>query len=616
MVIADVVAETIASALNALAEQGKLGEGARAVLGGTRNWSVERPKRAEHGHLMSNVALALSKALKMQPRALAELLKEVLVQSKTIESVELAGPGFLNFKLRPVVFQDAVRDVVRTGPGFGRALSASGERIHLEFVSANPVGPMNVASGRNAILGDSIGRVLEAAGHRVTREYYVNDFGNQIRMFAESIVALDAGGEVPAEGYKGEYVRELATYLRKNDPAIFEKGRDELARIAITLMIRGIQGSKGLIGIRETLADLGVFHDVWFGEETLHRSGAVGLALAQLERNGYLQRKDGALFFVAKQAKEEKEDEKQQDKDRVVQKSDGSYTYFASDIAYHADKVARGYDRLITVLGADHHGYVARIENALEALGFSKDRYEAILYQLVFIYKGGELVKSSKRAGNFVTIEEVAEEVDQKMGRKGAGTDAIRFFFLSRSANSQVDFDIELATKRSLDNPVFYVQYGHARLTSVLKKAADIGITADTNASLEGLQHPDELAIALRLSEFPSTIRDAAAAREPHKIVFYAQELAREFQSYFTRLKADPILPQDSVRSQEGWEKSWDLDKTRARLLWVRAIRTVLAEALRLLGVSAPDRMDLPQGEVAQGEDVAEANAEAKEGSA
>jgi arginyl-tRNA synthetase len=316
--------------------------------------------------------------------------------------------------------------------------------------------------------------------------------------------------------------------------------------------------------------------------------------MRQLQDGGYLVEKDGALFFQAPEGAIE-------DKDRVVRKSDGTWAYFASDVAYFADKISRGYDRLIAVLGADHHGYVARVRNALAALGLPQQRFEALLYQLVFITKGGEAVKSSKRAGNFVTIDEVMDEIDEAAHRKGAGADALRFFFLSRTANSNVEFDIDLAKKSTLDNPVFYVQYGYARLRSIQRKAALLGLDTPAperlkSATLAKLVHPDELAMCQKLGDFPGILAEAARAREPHRIVFYVQELARDFQSYFTRLKgeSDPILPPDSVRAEGGWEHAWDLEKTRARLAWIEAIRATYAQALELVGVSAPDRMERP----------------------
>jgi arginyl-tRNA synthetase len=597
MSLAERVRTAITSALDSMIRSGELAAG--AIEGST--WVLERPKRPEHGDLATNVAMALAKRAGQPPRAIAEKLVRALAGSDVVATAEVAGPGFVNLRLHPRAFQDEIHEILRAGGGWGRAAAATGERVDLEFVSANPTGPVTVASGRNAVLGDAVGRLLEARGHRVTREYYINDRGNQVRKFAESVRAVSKGGEAPEDGYKGAYVTELAEWLRGVAPALLEAddvdNLDALGRACVTWMLRGVPGSRTLPGIRPSLADLRVHFDVWFSEESLYRWGAVPAVMRQLEQGGHLLKKDGALFFQAPEGSVE-------DKDRVVQKSDGTWAYFASDVAYFADKISRGYDRLIAVLGADHHGYVARVRNALSALGLPPDRFEALLYQLVFITKGGEAVKSSKRAGNFVTIDEVMDEIDEAAGRKGAGADALRFFFLSRSANSNVEFDIELAKKKSLDNPVFYVQYGYARLCSIQRRARAIGLVTSASdrlatTDLASLVHPDELAIAHKLADFPDVVAEASKSREPHRIVFYVQELARDFQSYFTRLKAanDPILPPDSVRATPGWEGSWDLTKTRARLAWIEAIRTTYAQAFELVGISGPERMDRPAEE-------------------
>jgi arginyl-tRNA synthetase len=426
----------------------------------------------------------------------------------------------------------------------------------------------------------------------VTREYYVNDRGNQVRLLAESVRAAAAGRPPPEDGYRGAYVAELAAWLGQAEPDLLARGDAEaLGRAAVALMLRGVPGSRTLPGIRPSLADLGVVFDSWFSEESLYRWGAVPAVMRELERGGHLLEKDGALFFQAPEGALE-------DKDRVLRKTDGSWTYFASDIAYHVDKLGRGFDRLINVLGADHHGYVARVRNALIALGLPAERLEALLYQLVTITKGGEVVKMGKRMGNFITIDEVMDEIDEAVGRKGAGADALRFFFLSRSANSNVEFDIDLAKKASLDNPVFYVQYGHARLCSILRNGAALQLKPGVD--LEPLAHPDELAMAQKLGEFPTVVSEAARLREPHRVVFFVQELARDFQSYYTRLgDSDPILPPKSVRARADWEKTWDAAKTRARLAWVEAIRVTYAQALSLVGVTAPDRMDRPPEDAA-----------------
>jgi arginyl-tRNA synthetase len=592
MSLADRVRSAVTAALESLARAGQLGS-ASAEDVAQASWTVDRPKRAEHGDLATNAAMALAKRAGQPPRALAERLVGALATSDVVASAEIAGPGFVNLRLRPAAFHAELEEILRAGRGWGRAPAGTGERVDVEFVSANPTGPVTVASGRNAVLGDAVARLLEATGGRVTREFYINDRGNQVRALALSVRALAAGQEPPENGYKGAYVGEVAAWLKKTDAALLEGGDvDDLGRACVTWMLRGVPGSPTLPGIRPSLADLGVRFDVWFSEESLHRWGAVGAVMRQLEAGGFLERKEGALFFKAPEGAVE-------DKDRVVQKSDGSWAYFASDIAYIADKIGRGYDRLVYVLGVDNQGMVPRLRNAMAALGLPMERFEPLLYALVFITKNGEPVKSSKRAGNFVTIDEVMDEIDEAAGRKGAGADALRFFFLSRSANSNVDFDIELAKKTSLDNPVFYVQYGHARLCSILRRARAMGIEPRAHLTTDEwakLAHPDELAMAHKLADFPDVVAEAARLREPHRVVFYVQELARDFQSYFTRLKgeSDPVLPQDSVRAAEGWESRWDFGKTHARLAWIEAIRTTYAGALELCGVSAPERMERP----------------------
>jgi arginyl-tRNA synthetase len=578
--------EELVRALVQLAHAGKLGSlTADAVT--TAHVMLERPKRPEHGDYATNAAMLLTKTTKVPPRAIADALVSALSGSEVFSSAEVAGPGFVNLRVHPRVLHAELAEILRAGKGYGHAPAATGERIDIEFVSANPTGPLLVSHGRGAVYGDALARLLEAAGHRVVREYYINDFGNQVRLFAQSVRLIAMGKPLPVDdkgeivGYQGAYVHDVAAHARAL--GALEKSDEELARTCVMLMMREI---------RSTLANIGVAFDVWFSESSLHEWGAVGVALEQLKKGGFLVEKDGATFFVGKGDSE--------DKDRVVRKSDGTFTYFASDIAYHADKIARGYDRLINVLGADHHGYVARIKNSLEALGLSADRFEALLFQLVFIYRNGEIVKSSKRAGNIVTIDELIEEIDAAAGRKGAGSDALRFYYLSRSANTNVEFDVELAKKNSLDNPVFYVQYGHARLCSIQRKAAECGIHVPQSLTPEGwskLVHPDELALARKLADFGPMLAQAAASREPHRTVFYVQELATDFQSYFTRLKNDPILPPESTRANAGWHASWDMEKTRARLAWVSALRIVYASALGLAGISAPEKMTRPDSE-------------------
>lgn len=573
------------SAIGHLVDRGELPREARSL-----GYAVEKPKRPEHGDVATNAAMVLAKPAAKAPRAIAEALAAELGGKAGVRAVEIAGPGFLNLRLDPALYQAVLGEVLRAGAGYGRAASGTGERILLEFVSANPTGPLLISHGRGAILGDAIARLLEAAGHRVVREYYVNDFGNQVRLLATSVRAAAKGEPAPEGGYGGDYVKELAGYLVKHQPELFESDDDStLARFAITRVLDGVPGSSALPGIKNTLAGLGVRHDAFYSEESLHRWGRVASALAELDRRGYLEQKDGALVF--------RSTDEGDDKDRVVKKTDGHYTYFASDIAYHADKVARGYDRLVTILGADHHGYVPRIRAALVALGLPAEKNEAILYQLVNLLRDGKPVRMGKRLGNLITIEEVVDEVDETMQRKGAGADALRYFYLARRADVSIDLDIEIAKKASLDNPVFYLQMGYARLSSILRRAKEtcgFEVPLHRPDLAARLTHPDELAILGHLGRFPEVLREASERREPHLVVYYVQELSQAFQSYFTRLKAekDPILPPATLLAEAGWEASWDRDKTLARLLWIEAIRTTYGAGLSLLGITALERMD------------------------
>jgi arginyl-tRNA synthetase len=576
----------------ALADLARDGVLPPAVIGAA--FVVERPKRAEHGDVATNAPLALQKLAQKAPRAVAELLAEPLRRGDGVREVTIAGAGFLNLRFTPAPFHAVLRDVLAAGAGYGRAAAATGERVLLEFVSANPTGPLLISHGRGAVLGDAVGTLLEAVGHRVTREYYVNDFGNQVRLLGESVRAALEGRPTPEGGYGADYVKELAAWLGENArDAVADADPQALARAAVTRMLDGVPGSKGLPGIKRTLGGIGVRHDVWFSEESLHRWGRVSAALIELGRRGYLEEREGALFF--------KSESEGDDKDRVVRKSDGLYTYFASDIAYHADKMARGYDRLIDVLGADHHGYQARVRGAMKALDFPAGKLEVLLYQLVNLLRDGVPYKMGKRLGNLITIEEVVDEIDEGAQRAGAGADALRYFYLSRRSDTTIDLDLEVAKKASFDNPVFYLQYGYARACSMLARAeatfhVDTARLRPTPELLARLDQDDELSILATLGRFPGVLAESAALREPHRIVFYLQELSQAFQSYFTRRKDDPVLPQAKQTREPGWEARWDWEKTRARLLWIEAIRAVYGASLRLLGISAPPRLVRPEG--------------------
>jgi arginyl-tRNA synthetase len=595
---------SVTAVLEDLVREGSLD----AVLTQGATFTVERPKRPEHGDLATNVAMALAKRAGKNPRDLAGLIGNKLKAAGVVSAADVAGPGFLNVRIAPAAYQEIVGEVLAAGPAYGRTASGMGDRVLVEFVSANPTGPLLVSHGRGAIAGDAVARLLEATGHRVTREYYINDFGNQVRLLAASIREIARGNPPPEGGYGGNYVKELATWMNAHVPELItgppgEEGDDALARHAVTRMLDGVPGSKELPGIKRTLRDLGVEFDVWFSEESLHRWGRVGASLDELRERGWLEEREGALFF--------KSSEVEDDKDRVVRRSDGRFTYFASDIAYHADKIARGYDRLVTVLGADHHGYIPRVRNALEALGLPKERFEVELVQLVSLLRDGKPYKMGKRLGNLVTIEEIVEEIDDAAGRKGAGADALRYFYLARRNETSIELDIEVAKKTSLDNPVFYLQYGHARLVSILRRAKEVfglDVPRYQPKLASRLVHPDELALLGQLGTFPRVVGEAASEHAPHRVVFFLQELAQAFQSYYTRLRSekDPILPQASDLVA-GWESRWDREKTEARLLWVDAIRTVYAAGLGLLGISAPERMVRPDDTAGDGtEDVRE----------
>ncbi|GAC1356005.1 MAG: arginine--tRNA ligase [Polyangiales bacterium] len=552
---------------------------------------VERPKKPEHGDFATNVALSASKRLGVKPLELANALKDALGKDPMFARVDVAGPGFLNVKLAPAMFHAALREVIAAGPTWGRAPAATGERINLEFVSANPTGPLHMAHGRGAVTGDAIGRLLEAAGHRVIREYYVNDAGNQIKLLVDSVLARALGKDTPEGGYGGAYVTTLAEHARKSFPKLVEA--QDVEAIAPRLVAAMLDGYPGEVGIRQTVRALGIDFDVWTSEGAMHRDGRVARAIDTLQADGWLKKDGDALAFETTRLGD--------DKDRVVYKSDGGHTYFASDIAYHKDKLDRGFDRLIDVWGADHHGYIPRVRAALRALGLPAEKFEIVLVQMVALLKDGQPYRMGKRLGNFITIDEVLEEIDAATGRAGAGRDALRYYFCARRWDAQLEIDVEIAKKQSLDNPVYYLQYGHARLCAILRKAAaECGIDPSTPVDdLAPLVHADELAIVAMLAELPALIAEAAAQRTPHAIVGCLTSLAQAFQSYYTRLKQenDTILPREAERADGSW-KSRDggafAAKVRARVAWVRAIRDVYGAGLGLLGIGAPERLERP----------------------
>jgi arginyl-tRNA synthetase len=530
-------------------------------------FTVEVPKEKGHGDFATNVALVCAKKLKTAPRKVAEKLVEGLSALDFVDKVEIAGPGFINFFLASDAVHSVLVEILTAGADYGRAASEDPEKIMVEFVSANPTGPLHFGHGRGAVVGDVLASLLEFSGRQVTREYYVNDAGGQVKALARSVIyrvreQRGLPAEFPEDGYRGDYVIDLAKGLPGELTAFLpgEPSDDQLQAVqdhAIAAMLKGIQTD---------LSDFGVQIDQYSSEVRLVKSGRVEETFGELEKRGLLEERDGARWFLSDKFKDEKP--------RVLVKSDGSHTYFATDIGYHLDKLRRGFGLLINIWGADHHGYVPRMKSALMALGHPEDALEIVLVQMVSLVRGGQPVVLSKRGGEFVTLREVVDEV---------GRDAARFFFLLRGCDSQMEFDLELAKKRSLENPVFYVQYGHARLSSILAKAKERGIPIPQEADeaeLVLLQLEDELGLIKKMASFGDRVTRAANARAPHQIVFYLQELVSDFHHYYTAYaKTSPILKGDPKQ-------------IAARLILVQALRQVLRNALGLLGVSAPDRME------------------------
>jgi len=517
--------------------------------------TLERPPKPELGDYSSNAAMLLARHLSDNPRTVAERLQGELEADSALaphlERVEVAGPGFVNFFLADSWYLQALGDLLEAGEALGPAPTDAPEKVLVEFVSANPTGPIHVGTGRHAAYGDSLVRLLEAAGHSVQREYYVNDAGSQIERFAESIAARMRGEEPPEDGYAGAYVGELAEQLQAEgvDPGDLE-----------TLRARGVELM--LDGMRQTLARFGVTFDCFFAERSLYEKGEVDTALADLEQRGHTYRSEDALWLRTTEFSD--------DKDRVLIRSNGEATYFMPDIAYHWDKLQRGFDRLIDVLGADHHGYVARIRAAIEALGGNPDAFEVPIMSLVHVVEGGERVQMSKRTGDFITLDELLDDI---------GIDATRWFMLWRSHETTVDLDLEVARSQSSDNPVYYVQYAHARIAGILRKAgedeaAEPRIPAAPPKRLP-LQESEKLLVK-RLLEFPEEVRAAAARRAPHRICAYSTAVAADFHAFYRDCQ---VVGAEG----EGVEAS--------RLALCLATKRTIAAALGLLGISAPERM-------------------------
>ena len=556
---------------------------------------VTRARDREHGDFASNLAMQLARPAKSKPRDLAEALCAALPEVPGLAAAEIAGPGFINFRLEADARTGVLARIASQGGDFGRSQVGGGRPVQVEFVSANPTGPLHVGHGRGAAFGATVADLLDFCGFDVTREYYVNDAGRQMNILAASVWLryLEQHGvqvPFPANGYQGEYIRPVAEQLaaRVGERAVHpaaavtdglpadepDGGDKEVYIDAVIARARELLGPElyrelfdtGLNAIlediRDDLREFGVEYQCWFSERSLAESGAIDAAVAELRERGALYEQDGALWFRSTDYGD--------DKDRVVRRDNGDYTYFASDIAYHREKFQRGFDRVINIWGADHHGYVPRVRAALQALGLEADRLDVLLVQFAILYRGGERLPMSTRAGQFVTLRELRNEV---------GSDAARFFYVQRRCDQHLDFDLDLARKQSNDNPMYYIQYAHARIASVLRTAAERGHApaAADNTGLAGLlTEPREDELLDRLDRFPEVIAAAAEACEPHQVAQYLRELAADFHTYYN---AVPFLSAE------------DPGQIGARLALITGIKQVLGNGLRLLGVSAPEQM-------------------------
>ncbi|WP_022947461.1 arginine--tRNA ligase [Methylohalobius crimeensis] len=577
----------VGQALTRLREQGGLPSEPNVPV------RVDRARDPSHGDFATNIALVLAKPAGIPPRQLAEKIVQALPADSAVRQVEIAGPGFINFFIDPAAQFEIIGRILEEGERFGRSETGRGQKIHIEFVSANPTGPLHVGHGRGAAYGATLANLLEAIGCEVHREYYVNDAGRQMDILAASIWLryLECRGEslpFPQNAYRGDYIREIAQDLagrvgdRYSQPAAevlqdlppdAPEGDKEVYIDALVDRAKALLGQEAyaavfragleaiLADIREDLEAFGVGYDEWFSERSLVRSNRVEEALARLKEAGYLYPRDGAVWFASTRFGDEK--------DRVVVRDNGQMTYFASDIAYHLDKRERGFDYSIDVWGADHHGYVPRLKAAMEALGSRPERLEVRLVQFASLYRGKEKLSMSTRAGEFVTLRQLREEV---------GKDAARFFYCMRKAEQHLDFDLELAVSRSNDNPVYYVQYAHARVCSVFKQLQEKGWARDVargQGNLSRLEEAHEQALLTALARYPEVIERCARQREPHQLTHYLRELAGEFHTYYN---AHTFLVEDA-------------DLRDARLNLIDAVRRTIANGLKILDVSAPESM-------------------------
>ena len=521
--------------------------------------AIERPQNPEHGDYASSISLKLARAVGTSPLNIAREIADFIEPSAEVESITVAPPGFINFTLKNDWLTQQVDTVLEQDDAYGNIELGQGQRIQIEFVSINPTGPLHVGHGRGAILGSTLCNVMTAGGYEVVKEYYFNDAGSQMDAFRNSLYAryqqgLGSDAEMPAEGYLGIYMVDLAAEIIREEGDRFltmpeAEGIDQLCKLGL---------AKILQGTREDLKQLRVEFDVWYSEQSLYENGQFDKVMELLRKSGYIAEKENATWFISTALGE--------DKDNVIIRGDGSPTYFAADIAYHYNKfIERKFDRVIDIWGADHQGHVSRLKAVVGALGIDPERLQLIVHQMVTLRRGGELVRISKRSGDIITLREVIDEV---------GTDACRFFFLSRTADSQMDFDLELAKKQSADNPVYYVQYAHARIASILRVAQQRGVDGnDGDVSL--LKTEPELILIRKMLLLPEIIETIVQTMEPHHLTYYAQDLATAFHSFYKQCRV----------------VSDDESLTKARLKLVKAAKTVLGRTLHLMGMTAPEKM-------------------------
>lgn len=541
-------------ALKAAVEKAGLVEGAEF------NVHIEIPKDKSNGDFATNLAMQLTKLAKKPPRQIAEAILENLdTEGTDIEKVEIAGPGFINITVRKDFLADIVKMVHEQGENYGRSNAGKGEKIQVEFVSANPTGDLHLGHARGAAYGDSLCNVLDFAGYDVSREYYINDAGNQINNLAYSLEArykqaLGLDAEMPEDGYYGPDIVEIAGKLAEQyGDSILEKSDEERFNF---FRENGLKLE--LEKLKRDLENFRVRFDVWYSETSLYKNGKIDHALNKLKENGHVFEQDGATWFRSTTFGD--------DKDRVLIKSDGSFTYLTPDIAYHEDKIQRGFDKLINVWGADHHGYIPRMKAAIQALGYEPEKLEVEVIQMVQLYKNGEKYKMSKRTGNAVTMRELVEEV---------GLDAVRYYFVKTACDSHMDFDLDLAVSESNENPVYYAQYAHARICSILRSSEEQGFKPSLE-NLHLLSGGKSEEVLKKVGTFPQIVAEAAKHRTPHRIANYIQDLAASFHSFYN---AEKVINPDNQ------------ELTEARLALINTVRVTLSNALKLIGVSAPEKM-------------------------